>query len=76
MKPILRSALVTFVASFVALIPVTSLSSGWVFPAFIASLIAALRTFLSWIDPKNPLFGIGQNQAATPDDPEVVDIQG
>jgi hypothetical protein len=76
MNPILRSALVTFVASFIALIPIAPLSDDWFLPALFGAGIAGLRTLLSWLDPGNPLFGVGKVDHATPDDPEVVDIQG
>ncbi len=76
MNPIFRSALVTFVASFIALIPIAPLSQDWFLPALFAAGIAGLRTLLSWLDPANPVFGMNKSEPATPDDPEVVDIQG
>lgn len=76
MNPILRSFLITFAASFIALIPITPLSDDWFLPALFGAGIASLRTLLSWLDPQNPLFGMGKIDHATPDDPEVVDIQG
>jgi hypothetical protein len=76
MNPILRSALVTFAASFIALIPITPLSDDWFLPALFGAAIAGLRTLLSWLDPQNPLFGVGKVDHATPDDPEIVDIHG
>ena len=76
MNPILRSALITFAASFIALIPIAPLSDDWFLPALFAAGIAGLRTLLSWLDPANPVFGVGKVDHATPDDPEIVDIQG
>jgi len=73
MNPILRSALVTFVASFIALIPIAPLSDDWFLPALFGAGIAGLRTLLTWLDPGNPAFGVGATHPATPDDPEVID---
>lgn len=58
----LRSALTTFLVTFVGLVPAAALIGGdtsWAASAGIASLLAAVRTIVAAVDPKNTSFGIG-----------------
>ncbi len=58
----LRSALTTFAATFIGLVPVTALVGGdvsWIQSAAVAAGLAALRTLLAAVDPGQPLYGVG-----------------
>lgn len=58
----LRSALTTFIVTFIGLVPVTALVGGdttWVTSAATAAILATLRTLVAAIDPGNTSYGIG-----------------
>jgi len=58
----IRSALTTFLATFLSLIPVAAVTDGdftWVSAAVTAAVIAAVRTTVAALDPGQPLYGIG-----------------
>lgn len=58
----IRSALTTFLATLLGLIPVASVVEGdftWAGAAITAAVIAAVRTTLAALDPGQPLYGIG-----------------
>ena len=60
MHPALRSFITTFIAVFVAAIPIGAALEGdftWAGAAVSAALVAALRTGLAALDPGMPLFG-------------------
>lgn len=72
-KAALRSAVTTFVTTFVGLIPLATVISGghidltWVGSAAVAAGLAAIRTLIAWVDGGNTSFGAGylaQNQMA------------
>ena len=74
-----RSAVTTFITSFIALIPLSALASNdfsWVQSSAIAAALTAIRTVVAYIDPKNTSFGIGSEQNTTfPDTSgEVLDV--
>lgn len=57
-----RSALTTFIVTFIGLVPVTALVGGdttWVTSAATAAILATLRTLVAAIDPGNTSYGIG-----------------
>ena len=57
-----RSAVTTFITSFIALIPLSALASNdfsWVQSALIAAALTAIRTVVAYLDPKNTSFGLG-----------------
>ena len=57
-----RSALTTFIVTFIGLVPVTALVGGdttWVTSAATAAILATLRTLVAAIDPGNTSFGVG-----------------
>lgn len=61
-SPLLRSALTTFVTSFIALVPLSALASNdfsWVQSAAISAALTAIRTVVAYIDPNNTSFGVG-----------------
>ena len=58
----IRSALTTFVVTFIGLVPVTALVGGdttWITAAVTAAVLATLRTLVAAIDPGNTSYGIG-----------------
>jgi hypothetical protein len=58
----LRSALTTFVVTFIGLVPVTALLNSdttWVTSAVTAAVLATLRTVVAALDPGNTSFGVG-----------------
>lgn len=62
LKAAARSFVTTFVATFLAAVPVAAVSQGdfsWAVTAGVAALIAAVRTVLAALDPKQPLYGVG-----------------
>jgi hypothetical protein len=64
-----RSALTTFVVTFIGLVPVSALVGGdtsWVASAVTAAILATLRTVVAALDPGNTSFGVGS-------EPPVVD---
>ena len=66
----LRSALTTFVVTFIGLVPLTALVGGdtsWATSAAVSALLAAVRTVVASLDPNNTSFGIG----STPTIPEL-----
>lgn len=65
MTPLIRSALTTFLASFLALIPLAPGDVKWVQPALIAAAITTLRTLVAYIDPGNTSYGLGGQHAET-----------
>lgn len=57
-----RSALTTFVVTFIGLVPVSALVGGdttWITAAVTAAVLATLRTIVAAIDPGNTSYGIG-----------------
>jgi hypothetical protein len=57
-----RSALTTFVVTFIGLVPVSALVGGdtsWVASAATAAILATLRTIVAALDPGNTSYGIG-----------------
>ena len=57
-----RSALTTFVVTFIGLVPVSALVGGdtsWVASAVTAAILATLRTVVAALDPGNTSFGVG-----------------
>ncbi len=69
-----RSALTTFIVTFIGLVPVTALVGGdttWITAAVTAAVLATLRTIVAAIDPGNTSYGIG----ATVDVPELDSVQ-
>jgi len=59
---LLRSALTTFVTSFIALIPLSAVVNNdfsWVQSAAIAAALTAIRTLVAYLDPGNTSFGLG-----------------
>ena len=57
-----RSALTTFIVTFIGLVPVTALVGGdttWITAAVTAAVLATLRTIVAAIDPGNTSYGIG-----------------
>ncbi len=64
MNQILRSALTTFVVSFVALVPLSALASSdfsWVQSAAISAALTTIRTVVAYLDPSNTSFGVGSD---------------
>ena len=62
MNQLLRSAVTTFVTSFIALVPLSALASqdfGWLQSALIAAALTTVRTAVAYLDPKNTAFGNG-----------------
>lgn len=62
MPAFVRSALTTFAATFIGLVPVTALVGGdvsWLQSAAVAAGLAALRTIIAALDPGQPLYGVG-----------------
>lgn len=59
-KSLIRSCITTFLATLLAAVPVSALSGDvqWVGPAVLASLVAAVRTLLAYVDPGNASFGV------------------
>jgi len=58
-----RSFGTSFVAAFVASIPVTGFADlAWVEAAAVGALFAAVRTVLAALDPGQPLYGIGSGE--------------
>lgn len=58
----IRSALTTFVVTFIGLVPVSALVGGdttWITAAVTAAILATLRTLVAAIDPGNTSYGIG-----------------
>jgi hypothetical protein len=58
----LRSALTTFIVTFIGLVPVSALVGGdtsWVASAATAAILATLRTVVAAVDPGNTSYGIG-----------------
>lgn len=69
-----RSALTTFIVTFIGLVPVTALVGGdttWITAAATAAVLATLRTIVAAIDPGNTSYGIG----APVDVPELDTVQ-
>jgi len=69
-----RSALTTFIVTFIGLVPVTALVGGdttWVASAATAAILATVRTVVAAIDPGNTSYGIG----APVDVPELDSVQ-
>lgn len=69
-----RSALTTFIVTFIGLVPVTALVGGdttWITAAATAAVLATLRTLVAAIDPGNTSYGIG----APADVPELDAVQ-
>ena len=63
---LVRSAVTTFITSFIALIPLSALASNdfsWVQSAAIAAALTAIRTVVAYLDPKNTSFGLGSDVA-------------
>ncbi len=57
-----RSAVTTFIVTFIGLVPVTALVGGdttWITAAVTAAVLATLRTLVAAVDPGNTSFGIG-----------------
>jgi hypothetical protein len=64
MPAYIRSALTTFLATFLGLIPVAAVVDGdftWASAAITAAVIAAVRTGIAALDPGQPLYGIGSD---------------
>lgn len=62
MHPALRSFLTTFVAVFIAAVPIGAAVEGdftWFGAAIAAAFVAGIRTGLAALDPGMPLFGKG-----------------
>jgi len=62
MNQLIRSAVTTFVTSFIALIPLSALASqdfSWLQSALIAAALTTVRTAVAYLDPKNTAFGNG-----------------
>jgi len=62
MNQLVRSALTTFVTSFIALVPLSALANqdfSWVQSALIAAALTTIRTVVAYLDPKNTAFGNG-----------------
>ena len=60
-KAAARSFITTFVATFLAAVPVAAAVQGdftWVEVAVASALVAGLRTVLAALDPAMPLFGL------------------
>jgi hypothetical protein len=58
----LRSALTTFIVTFIGLVPVSALVGGdttWVTAAVTAAVLSTLRTIVAAIDPGNTSYGVG-----------------
>ena len=69
-----RSALTTFIVTFIGLVTVTALVGGdttWITAAATAAVLATLRTLVAAIDPNNTSYGIG----AHVDVPELDSVQ-
>jgi hypothetical protein len=74
MNQLLRSAVTTFVTSFIALIPLSALASqdfGWLQSALIAAALTTVRTAVAYLDPKNTAFGNGSPEVTFEFDPDV-----
>jgi hypothetical protein len=59
---IVRSAVTTFLVTFLGLIPVAAVVNSdfsWVSAALYAAALTTLRTCIAWIDPGNTAFGNG-----------------
>jgi hypothetical protein len=74
MNQLLRSAVTTFVTSFIALIPLSALASqdfSWLQSALIAAALTTVRTAVAYLDPKNTAFGNGAPEVTFEFDPDV-----
>jgi hypothetical protein len=74
MNQLLRSAVTTFVTSFIALIPLSALASqdfSWLQSALIAAALTTVRTAVAYLDPKNTAFGNGSSDVTFTLDPGV-----
>lgn len=62
MNQLIRSAVTTFVTSFIALVPLSALANqdfSWLQSALIAAALTTVRTVVAYLDPKNTAFGNG-----------------
>jgi hypothetical protein len=74
MNQLIRSAVTTFVTSFIALIPLSALASqdfSWLQSALIAAALTTVRTAVAYLDPKNTAFGNGSSDVTFTLDPSV-----
>lgn len=74
MNQLLRSAVTTFVTSFIALVPLSALASqdfSWLQSALIAAALTTVRTAVAYLDPKNTAFGNGSSDVTFTLDPGV-----
>lgn len=74
MNQLLRSAVTTFVTSFIALVPLSALASqdfSWLQSALIAAALTTVRTAVAYLDPKNTAFGNGAPEVTFEFDPDV-----
>jgi len=74
MNQLIRSAVTTFVTSFIALIPLSALASqdfSWLQSALIAAALTTIRTAVAYLDPKNTAFGNGAPDVTFTLDPSV-----
>lgn len=74
MNQLIRSAVTTFVTSFIALIPLSALASqdfSWLQSALIAAALTTVRTAVAYLDPKNTAFGNGSSDVTFTLDPGV-----
>lgn len=71
---LLRSALTTFITSFIALVPLSAVLANdfsWVQSAAVSAALAAIRTLVAYIDPGNTSFGIGSPDVTFTQDEDV-----
>lgn len=74
MNQLIRSAVTTFVTSFIALVPLSALASqdfSWLQSALIAAALTTVRTVVAYLDPKNTAFGNGAPEVTFEFDSDV-----